>query len=872
MKQSSLIKEMIALLLFALLSVPVFGQTAVYTRTATIAPRAADQEGYGNLVSGDVTGSGAPQIYAVSGEYSYTTVPRIYEFKWDGTKWDSVWGSVPGLTNQNTWCPLITADLDGDGRKEIVWGPINGSPYSNGMIRLVDYEADGSGGDALGVPDGSGGYKPNATWNMLPDSASFASPNSRPFQWVAADVNNDGRQELIFTTRAGDYKFGVISVDNIPDNGDGSETWKMDTTGIEDSTFSPSYPDLAVIDSTIYIFSYSTGDMQPIYYANGKYTFGKVYPAVAPGGTWKTAQVVDLDNTGNKEIIVGSVSDGKVYLLQPAGDSLSTTEIADFTPLGCTRLNGSTVGDFNGDGYKDIAFGSRGGYCTPDGSIYMLYYKGGSITSMASYQTGLVDSALSYYDQYDMMTTDTLSGGYDQLVYSGIPRGSVAPIGVLQFYKNVDSLTTISAAVMDADHNFVPDDSGSTVKIIGIINSANDQGTNYCSYSMQDNNAGIKLFGSSSFGTSFNYGDRVMVQGQVIQYHGLNELSPTSVTLLDTARALFPMKMSLETLNQNPEPYENMLVELDGVGMAASSGAWPASATSNASMVIWDTYDSLDMYIDKDTQLGNYPAPTFPVNVQAVVSQYTNSVPANDGYEVKPSFYWQFTQNVPVNASPYFFFSPQLKQDAVNGLTISDSSEVDTVSWSPSIDLNGDPVTYQLSIYTSSDSVDVMDVLAENSGAATMALVKATDILQNVLKGQDTVGVYFTLTALSKGSTGSDLAVISIDTLQTMIINNIIATGIKSNTVPHTFFVDQNYPNPFNPTTTIRFGLQKQGAVNLIVYNILGQQVAILLHNQVMGAGSHEIRFDASNLASGTYIYRLQAGHNVVNKKMILLK
>ena len=200
----------------------------------------------------------------------------------------------------------------------------------------------------------------------------------------------------------------------------------------------------------------------------------------------------------------------------------------------------------------------------------------------------------------------------------------------------------------------------------------------------------------------------------------------------------------------------------------------------------------------------------------------------------------------------------------MNGLTISDSSEVDTVSWSPSIDLNGDPVIYEFQILASDGTllmkVDVSD---------TTALVKATDLLQNVLNGKDTVAVNFVVIAAS-GTPRFSVA--SVDTIHTSIINNISVTGIKDKTVPHTFFVDQNYPNPFNPSTTIRFGLQKQGAVNLIVYNILGQQVAVLLNHQVMSPGMHEIQFNASRLASGTYIYRLQAGNNVVNKKMILLK
>ncbi len=846
------IRITILLVAISFISTLSFAQTTIYKRSAVIPPRPADPEGYGNIISGDVTGSGAPQIYAVSGELNNSgIIPRIYEFKWNGTKWDSVWGSVPGLTDQNTWCPLAIADLDGDGRKEIVWGPINAalSASNPNPMRLIDYEADGSGGDALGVSDGSGGYNPNATWTMT-DSSEY---NTRPFVWVAADVNNDGKQELIFTTRAGGYHFGVISVDNIPDNGDGSEQWNLDTSGIGGGTGSFSFPDLAVIDSTIYMFNYSTGDMQPIYYANGKYTFGEIYTAVAPGGTWKTAQVVDLDNSGHKEILIGSVNNGKVYLLQPAGDSLSTTEIADFGSLGCNRLNGSALGDFNGDGYMDIAFGSRSTYSTPDASIYVLYYKGGDITSPSSYQTALADSELAAGDQWDMLTADTVSTPH-QIVYSGIDRsGIAAPIGVLSSMK-VDSLITITEAVKDADNNYVPDDSGATVKVIGVINSANDQGTNYCSYSMQDGGAGIKLFGNSSFGTDFNFGDRVLVTGTVIQYNGLNEISPTSVTLLDSERVLNPMKTTLEDLSMNSEMYESMLVELDGVGKTASSGAWPSSASSNASMEIWDGYDSLSMFIDKDTQLGANAEPVWPVNLQGVMAQYTKSVPANDGYEIHPSFYSQFTQNVAVLPSKYF--SLQTPADSMV-VSITDSLQKVNFSWMDAIDLNGDAIKYQLlllpSLYT--------------SGALDNAMMDldAKTILDGMTS--DTMTVRWTVKA--KGAETDFTS--SVDTFMVTFINDIVV-GVNDKYVPTHFYVDQNYPNPFNPTTTIKFGLEKQQNVDLRIYNVLGQQVAVLINNQVRAAGSYNEHFNASNLASGTYIYRLTAGNNIVTKKMILLK
>ncbi len=99
-----------------------------------------------------------------------------------------------------------------------------------------------------------------------------------------------------------------------------------------------------------------------------------------------------------------------------------------------------------------------------------------------------------------------------------------------------------------------------------------------------------------------------------------------------------------------------------------------------------------------------------------------------------------------------------------------------------------------------------------------------------------------------------------------------IVVDVEDNLIPATFFVDQNYPNPFNPTTTIKFGLPTEASVDLRIYDILGQQVAVLYNNQILAAGTYKHSFDASKLASGAYIYRLQSNENVVTKKMMLLK
>ncbi|HET6273632.1 MAG TPA: YHYH protein [Bacteroidota bacterium] len=93
----------------------------------------------------------------------------------------------------------------------------------------------------------------------------------------------------------------------------------------------------------------------------------------------------------------------------------------------------------------------------------------------------------------------------------------------------------------------------------------------------------------------------------------------------------------------------------------------------------------------------------------------------------------------------------------------------------------------------------------------------------------------------------------------------------EKNALPHDFALQQNYPNPFNPTTIIKYQLPKSSYVTLKVFDLLGREISVLVDG-LKEAGLHEVSLDASQLASGAYFYRLQAGSFIETRKLVLLR
>jgi Secretion system C-terminal sorting domain/HYDIN/CFA65/VesB-like, Ig-like domain len=157
-----------------------------------------------------------------------------------------------------------------------------------------------------------------------------------------------------------------------------------------------------------------------------------------------------------------------------------------------------------------------------------------------------------------------------------------------------------------------------------------------------------------------------------------------------------------------------------------------------------------------------------------------------------------------------------------------------------------------------------------------------TDITLSVSRTGGTVQIdgsldlEITINCLESQPAGDFTATLTVDgdncdpvtaTVNMSIVNDVV----ESNITPDEYSLYQNYPNPFNPSTAIKFDLKAAQTVNLVVFNMLGKEVANLVNRQ-MNAGSHSVRFDASQLSSGIYFYRIETEAFTSMKKMVLVK
>ena len=208
--------------------------------------------------------------------------------------------------------------------------------------------------------------------------------------------------------------------------------------------------------------------------------------------------------------------------------------------------------------------------------------------------------------------------------------------------------------------------------------------------------------------------------------------------------------------------------------------------------------------------------------------------------------------------------------EALDTLNISKTSLDDnyTLQWSASTNLDEDPIHYlvyaKVGVYPAEEIYDT---------TVTTLPISSREFLNNVF--EQTPGNGVTVRFSVSATDGIDTVKVSGDD-RVVYVNRYEFLSTETNGMPTEFALHENYPNPFNPSTTLRFDLPELSDVNVIIYNMLGQEVKTF-NMQNISAGHHSIKWNATNdlgdpVSAGVYLYQLQTRDFVKTRKMILLK
>ncbi|MCL5029555.1 MAG: T9SS type A sorting domain-containing protein [Bacteroidetes bacterium] len=384
----------------------------------------------------------------------------------------------------------------------------------------------------------------------------------------------------------------------------------------------------------------------------------------------------------------------------------------------------------------------------------------------------------------------------------------------------------------------------------------------------------IYLGTSNLLAQSQNYIDMIAYNGSQSNETASADVIKISALVTERKLSIPQSPIDFGMVSQDDSVSMNLTLRNSGIGTLAVNGIssstnritttanFPLTISSMASVVVPIVFHpaaigkvSDTLFVLSDDSLQSKFAVPFTANVQPFFRLVDNG----DSLNYKEVGQWSFSTASGLNGSSRFAYLHQSPPASASFTTKLNRSGIYDFSEIVPVTVNAAKnALYVLSI----DGVPIDSIYVDqNQGSGVWAAIGRTFLPANVpieLKvidsGENTPG-----------------AVLRADAVKFSLEKEITGINDLSSNMPKVFRLNQNYPNPFNPSTQISYQLPTDNFVSLIVYDILGREVKTLVE-QNQKAGFHILNFNASDLPSGIYFYRLAAGNFIDTKKMILIK
>lgn len=299
---------------------------------------------------------------------------------------------------------------------------------------------------------------------------------------------------------------------------------------------------------------------------------------------------------------------------------------------------------------------------------------------------------------------------------------------------------------------------------------------------------------------------------------------------------------------------------------AAGSHLHSSAAGSNGGIAI-----ALDPALDSETdaRAGTYSASdnTFDMTTEQVTALVTAGLYANVHSVDNPGGEVRGQVLLAPNVAPATAPAITAPADGATVTVEGESSAAFEPMWTSSEDANGDPVVYVWEIALDGEFNNVVFSASAGSASSLPLTIGTVDGLLESLGVDEGASVTIWHRAIASDGSGLNVGSGSSVTLE----REVVTSNEANPEIADKFVLEQNYPNPFNPSTTITYSLPQQANVSLRVYDMVGREVATLISRE-QAAGNYSVSFDASQLSSGMYLYRLDTGSTTITRKMMLIK